>query len=54
VASIEYTTGLVAHDGCADVVDVLVPDDAPLRSKPGCGINLRSFGDRLRSWLSND
>jgi penicillin-binding protein 1B len=52
--TIEYTTGLLAHGGCAEVVEVLLPDDAALRSKPGCGINVRSFTDRLRSWFGND
>ncbi len=52
--SIEYASGLLAHDGCADVVEVPLPREAALRSKPGCGINLRSITDRLRSWLGND
>lgn len=54
--TIEYATGLLAHDGCADVVTVPLPADVALQSKPGCGINLRSITDRLRSWLgtSND
>jgi len=52
--TIEYDTGLVAHDGCAEVVELPLPDDAALRSKPGCGINLRSITDRLRSWIGND
>ncbi len=53
LATIEYDTGLLANDGCAEVVRVPVPDDAVLRSKPGCGINLRSLGDRVRSWFDN-
>lgn len=51
IRTVEYDTGLLAHDGCADVVAVPLPADAALQSKPGCGINLRSIGDRLRSWL---
>jgi penicillin-binding protein 1B len=49
--TIEYATGLLAHDGCAEVATVPLPADAALQSKPGCGINPRSIGDRLRSWL---
>jgi penicillin-binding protein 1B len=51
---VEYSSGLAAHDGCATVVAVTLPDDAALRSKPGCGITLRTFGDRLRSWLGTN
>jgi penicillin-binding protein 1B len=51
IRTIEYDTGLLAHDGCAAVTAVPLPEDAALQSKPGCGINLRSLGDRLRSWL---
>jgi penicillin-binding protein 1B len=54
IRTIDYETGLLAHDGCADVVEVPVPEDAALRSKPGCGINVRSITDRLRSWLGTD
>ncbi|MEQ8859838.1 MAG: penicillin-binding protein 1B [Pseudomonadales bacterium] len=52
--TVEYSTGLLADAGCAEVVTVRLPDDAALRSKPGCGINLRSLGERVRSWLGND
>ncbi|MFN2166250.1 MAG: transglycosylase domain-containing protein, partial [Anaerolineae bacterium] len=52
--TIEYTTGLLANPSCAEVVSVPVPADAALQSKPGCGINLRSLTDRLRSWLDKD
>ncbi|MFU8814695.1 MAG: transglycosylase domain-containing protein [Pseudomonadales bacterium] len=52
--SIEYGTGLLAHGGCADVEQVYVPEGAPLRAKPGCGINAPSLTDRLRSWLGKD
>lgn len=51
---IEYTTGLVANAGCAQIVSVPIPEGSVLRSKPGCGINLRSLSNRLRSWLQND
>ena len=52
--TIEYATGLLANDSCADVVTIPVPADAALQSKPGCGINLRSITDRLRAWLGTD
>jgi penicillin-binding protein 1B len=52
--TIDYETGLLAREGCADVVQVSLPDDATLRSKAGCGINPRSITDRLRAWFGND
>ncbi|MCZ6640047.1 MAG: penicillin-binding protein 1B [Gammaproteobacteria bacterium] len=51
---IEYATGLVANAGCAQIVSVPIPKGSVLHSKPGCGINLRSLSNRLRSWLQND
>ncbi len=54
MVEIEYTTGLVANAGCAQIVSVPIPEGSVLRSKPGCGINLRSLSNRLRSWLQND
>jgi len=52
--TVEYASGLVANDGCAEVVEVPVPTDAALRAKPGCGINLRSIGERMRSWFGSN
>jgi penicillin-binding protein 1B len=52
--TIEYDTGLLAREGCAEVVAISLPADAALRSKPGCGINRPSITERLRSWFSND
>jgi len=54
VETVEYVSGLVAHDGCAEVVAIPLPADAALRAKPGCGINLRSIGERMRSWFGTD
>lgn len=54
IETIEYASGLLAHDGCAEVVAVPVPEDAALRGKEGCGINLRSLGDRVRSWFGSN
>ena len=55
---IEYTSGLLANSGCADVVSVPLPDGAVLRAKEGCGINLRNLTERLRrnveSWFSDN
>ncbi|HEX7034444.1 MAG TPA: penicillin-binding protein 1B [Pseudomonadales bacterium] len=52
--TIEYASGLLARADCADVVEVLLPEDASLRSKPGCGINGPSLGERIRSWFGKD
>jgi penicillin-binding protein 1B len=49
--SIEYTTGLLAHSGCADVEQIYLPENVELPSKPGCGINPRSFTERVRNWF---
>ena len=53
---IEYTSGLVASESCAEVVKVPLPDDAVLQAKAGCGINLRNLTERLRrnigSWFN--
>ena len=45
---IEYSSGLLANEGCADVVSLPLPADATLRAKEGCGINLRNLTNRLR------
>jgi penicillin-binding protein 1B len=52
--SIEYSTGLLAHSGCADVEQIYLPEYVELPSKPGCGINPRSFTERLRNWFAPD
>jgi len=53
---IEYASGLVASESCAEVVKVPLPDDAVLQAKEGCGINLRNLTERLRrnigSWFN--
>jgi penicillin-binding protein 1B len=55
VHTIDYESGLLAQEGCAELlVDVSLPDDVALRSKPGCGIKDRSLADRLRTWFGND
>ncbi len=52
--TIDYQTGLLANADCAEVVAVILPQGAALRRKPGCGINPRSLGERVRSWFGND
>jgi len=37
---IDYETGLMARPACADVVELALPRDAKLGSKPGCGPGL--------------
>ncbi len=54
VVEIEYASGLVANAGCAQTVSVPIPEGSVLQSKPGCGINLRSLSNRVRSWFQND
>ncbi len=53
LTTIDYQTGLLAREGCAETVAVTLPEDVALRGKPGCGINSQSFGKRLRSWFGN-
>jgi penicillin-binding protein 1B len=54
LVSIEYLTGLLAHESCATVVQVPLPNGTTLQDKPGCGIKLRSFSERIRKWFRND
>jgi penicillin-binding protein 1B len=48
---IDYDTGLLARPACADVVELALPREAQLGSKPGCGPGLRRLGQRTRQWL---
>jgi len=43
---IDYETGLMARPACADVVELALPPDLRLGSKPGCGP-----GVRMLRWL---
>ena len=47
---IEYETGLLATEACADVVIIPVPDRSQLDIKPGCGIRHHAR-DRVKRWL---
>ncbi len=51
--TIDYQTGLLAREGCAETVEVTLPEDVSLRSKPGCGIKRHSLGEHLRAWFGN-
>jgi penicillin-binding protein 1B len=55
---IEYESGLLATDQCAQVVNVPLPADAVLQVKEGCGINFRNLTERLRrnigSWFNSN
>lgn len=44
---IEFSTGHLAHSGCADVVTVPIPDRSQLEIKPGCGIR-HQLKDRVK------
>ncbi len=48
-AEVEYTSGLLAGESCARVIQVPLPDDAVLRAKPGCGINFRAMRNHIRA-----
>ena len=48
---VDYETGLLARPACADVVELALPGDARLGSKPGCGPGLHMLGRRARDWL---
>ncbi|MEE8077442.1 MAG: transglycosylase domain-containing protein [Pseudomonadales bacterium] len=48
-ATVEYTSGLLAAQSCARVIQIPLPDDAVLQSKPGCGINFRSMRNHIRA-----
>ncbi len=48
---VDYETGLMARPACADVVELALPPNARLGSKPGCGPGLGMLGRRAREWL---
>lgn len=50
LVAIEFTTGLMASETCADVVRVPVADRSTLDIKPGCGIR-HNVKDRVKRWL---
>ena len=50
LVAIEFGTGLMANDQCADVVYVPVADRSMLDIKEGCGIRHR-VRDRVKRWL---
>ena len=45
---IEYTSGLLANSSCAEVVSIQIPTDVRLQPRPGCGIDFRHLGERIR------
>jgi penicillin-binding protein 1B len=50
---VEYATGLLASDACADTVRVPVPEDARLAVKPGCGPEADNLAERGLKWLKD-
>ncbi len=45
--TVEYATGLLANDSCAEVVAVPLPRSADNSAKDGCGIDLKRVANRL-------
>ena len=50
-AEIEWSTGLEARESCAETVKVLVPLDAELPVKPGCGLRAPGRAKRRSRWF---
>ncbi len=48
---VDYASGQLAHDRCAEVVKIPLPRGTPLQRKSGCGITLRSVPQRIRKWI---
>lgn len=48
---IEYATGLAASTRCADAVSLALPLDVELEAKPGCGVQLKQLGRRVKRWV---
>jgi penicillin-binding protein 1B len=56
LTELEYSTGFATAPSCSpeqDRVNLLVPANAEIETKPGCRITNR-FGDRLRRWFRPD
>jgi penicillin-binding protein 1B len=53
--AVEYETGLLANETCAEVIDLPLPPDADSNVKSGCGINVKRLANRLgrkfKEWL---
>jgi penicillin-binding protein 1B len=53
--AVEYETGLLANENCAEVVQLPLPADANNEVKSGCGIDVKRLANRLgrkfKEWL---
>lgn len=53
--AVEYETGLLANESCAEVVALPLPADANNKAKSGCGIDVKRLANRLgrkfKEWL---
>lgn len=53
--AVEYETGLLANEHCAEVVALPLPADANNKAKPGCGIDMKrlanQLGRKFKKWL---
>ncbi len=53
--AVEYETGLLANESCAEVVQLPLPADANNKVKSGCGIDVKRLANRLgrkfKEWL---
>ena len=53
--TVEYETGLLANESCAEVVALPLPADANNKVKSGCGIDVKRLANRLgrkfKEWL---
>ncbi len=53
--AVEYETGLLANESCAEIVQLPLPADANNKVKPGCGLDVKRLANRLgrkfKEWL---
>lgn len=53
--AVEYETGLLANENCAEVVALPLPGDASNEVKSGCGIDIKRIANRLgrkfKEWI---
>ena len=53
--AVEYETGLLANESCAEIVRLPLPADANNKVKSGCGIDVKRLANRLgrkfKEWL---
>ena len=48
---VDYETGYRATAACGNPLSLPIPYDAYVPPKPGCGLTLRDWGERIKEWF---